>query len=104
MGTDCKSALSRLRDFFTYPSDRVIDNGIMLQKKSNALVVNGHTTHPKYNDAISDKITEIINSTKNVNKPQRALEEIEDLIKTTKETLKKDVLLGTKDVNDIVSF
>ena len=24
MGTDCKSALSHIRDFFTYPSDRVL--------------------------------------------------------------------------------
>jgi hypothetical protein len=30
VGTDCKSALSYLRDFFTYPSDRVLYHGLRL--------------------------------------------------------------------------
>ena len=32
-GTDCKSALSYMRDFFTYPGDRVLDD--LMSKGSN---------------------------------------------------------------------
>ncbi|QWX83309.1 AHH domain-containing protein [Cellulophaga sp. HaHaR_3_176] len=100
---DLKELLFELRktdpDFdFDFNS---IDNGIMIQKKSLKLENNGHTSHKQYNDAISDKITDIIS---NANNPQRALDEIKDLITSTKETLKKEVLLGNKDVNDIIDF
>lgn len=78
-----------------------IDNGMMVQKKSLKLENNGHTSHNEYNLAIDAKITDIIS---NSNKPEKALDEIKELIKTTKETLKKEVLLGNKDVNDIKSF
>ena len=82
-----------------------LDNGIMLQKKSmNLDIINGHASHKKYNDAIDFKINEIIDNPRNVNKPERAFEEIQELIKNTKEKLKKEVLLGNKDVNDIVNF
>jgi hypothetical protein len=82
-----------------------LDNGIMLQKKSLKLDINtGHAKHDVYNREISKKISEIINNSRNVNKPERAFEEIQDLIKSTKEKLKNEVLLGNKDVNDIISF
>ena len=81
-----------------------IDNGMMLQKKSLKLDVNGHASHKKYSDAIDVKITEIITSKRNLNKPEKAFEEIQELIKNTKNKLEKEVLLGNKDVNDIVNF
>tara|TARA_R110000868_G_C10871859_1_gene762328 strand:+ start:175 stop:567 length:393 start_codon:yes stop_codon:yes gene_type:complete len=103
---DLKELLFELRktdpDFdFDFNS---IDNGIMIQKKSKKFENNGHTSHKDYNREISKKITEIITNSRNINKPQRALDEIKDLIKTTKEILKSDVLLGNKDVNDIINF
>lgn len=81
-----------------------IDNGMMLQKKSLKLDVNGHASHKKYSDAIDVKITEIITSKRNLNKPEKAFEEIQELIKKSKNRLEKEVLLGNKDVNDIVDF
>ena len=81
-----------------------IDNGMMLQKKSLKLDVNGHASHKKYSDAIDVKITEIITSKRNLNKPEKAFEEIQELIKKSKNRLEKEVLLGNKDVNDIVNF
>ena len=81
-----------------------IDNGMMLQKKSLKLDVNGHASHKKYNDAIDAKITEIITSKRNLNKPKKAFEEVQELIKKSKNRLEKEVLLGNKDVNDIVNF
>jgi hypothetical protein len=81
-----------------------LDNGIMLQKKSVNLDITGHASHKQYNDAMGSRISEIINNPRNINKPERAFEEIQELIKSTKEKLKKDVLLGNKDVNDIISF
>ena len=81
-----------------------IDNGMMLQKKSLKLDVNGHTSHKQYNFAIDKKVTEIITSKRNLNKPEKAFEEIQELIKKSKNRLEKEVLLGNKDVNDIVDF
>ena len=81
-----------------------IDNGMMLQKKSLKLDVNGHTIHNDYSREINKKITEIITSPRNLNKPEKAFEEIQELIKNTKNKLEKEVLLGNKDVNDIIDF
>ncbi|WP_309607562.1 AHH domain-containing protein [Flavobacterium sp.] len=81
-----------------------IDNGMMIQKKSNSLQINGHTVHNDYNREISKKITDIITDSRNLNKPKRAFDEIEDLIKSTKQKLKNEVLLGNKNVNDIINF
>ena len=80
-----------------------IDNGIMLQKKSlkPGKIIDGHANHPKYDLAIEKKIDEIIGKKTNIGKPEEAFNEILDLIKKTKETLKKEVFLGDKDVNDI---
>ena len=79
-----------------------IDNGMMLQKKSLKLDVNGHTSHKQYNFAIDKKVTEICSSKKlsDIEK----FEKIEDLIKNAKNKLEKEVLLGNKDVNDIIDF
>ena len=79
-----------------------IDNGMMLQKKSLKLDVNGHTSHKKYNDAIDAKITEIINDSNGNN--MLAFDRIKKLIQKSKDKLEKEVLLGNKDVNDIVNF
>lgn len=81
-----------------------IDNGMMLQKKNSDLDINGHTNHDNYSREISKKISEIITSKGNVNKPEKAFEEIQELIKNTKIKLEKEVLLGTKNVDDIVNF
>ena len=81
-----------------------IDNGMMLQKKSLKLDVNGHTSHKQYNFAIDKKVTEIITSKRNLNKLEKAFEEIQGLIKKAKNKLEKEVLLGNKDVNDIIDF
>ena len=78
-----------------------IDNGIMLQKKSLKLDINGHALHKKYSDTINKKITEIINNSPT---QKKAFEEIQGLIKKAKNKLEKEVLLGNKDVNDIVNF
>jgi len=77
------------------------DNGIMLQKKSKTFENNGHTSHKQYNDAVSEKITNIIN---NAPSKEKAFERIQKFINDSKEKLKKEVLLGDKDVNDIVNF
>ncbi|GIJ92897.1 hypothetical protein CAPN002_01150 [Capnocytophaga stomatis] len=79
-----------------------IDNGMMIQKKSLKLDINGHASHKEYNDAISEKISEIINNTKGDN--ELAFKQIQRLIKNTKDKLEKEVLLGTKNVNDIKNF
>ncbi|MFJ1329425.1 AHH domain-containing protein [Capnocytophaga canimorsus] len=81
-----------------------IDNGMMIQKKNLKLDINGHTIHNDYNREISKKISEIITLPRNVNKPQRAFDEIKELIQETKDKLEKEVLLGTKNVNDIINF
>ena len=79
-----------------------IDNGMMLQKKSLKLDVNGHASHKKYSDAIDTKITEIC-SNKELSDIEK-FDKIEYLIKNAKNKLEKEVLLGNKDVNDIVDF
>jgi len=81
-----------------------IDNGMMLQKKSIGLEVTGHTNHPQYNDAISEKITLIISDTRFANKPDRAFDALKDFITSTKAKLKSEVLLGNKNVNEIINF
>ena len=65
-----------------------LDNGIMLQKKSVGLDINtGHAKHEVYNREISRKITEIC-SDSNLNNIDK-FEEIEELIKNTKERIRK---------------
>ena len=78
-----------------------IDNGMMIQKKSNSLQINGHTVHNDYNREISKKISELI---QNATTKEKAFEKVKKLISDTKNKLKQDVLLGTKNVNEIVNF
>jgi hypothetical protein len=79
-----------------------IDNGMMVQKKNIFVDGNGHGVHKQYSDAISEKITQVI-SEADGNK-LLALKNVKQLIKDTKKVLKEEVLLGTKNVNDIVNF
>ena len=79
-----------------------IDNGMMLQKKSLKLDVNGHTIHNDYSRKINKKITEIINDSNGNN--MLAFDRIKKLIQKSKDKLEKEVLLGNKDVNDIIDF
>ena len=79
-----------------------IDNGIPLQKKKAAIELNGHTNHPKYDAAITEKISEIAS---NDNYSQaRKFDEIKKLISNTKNKLEQEVLLGNKDVNEIIDL
>jgi hypothetical protein len=79
-----------------------VDNGIMMPKRSVVLDINGHTVHNDYSREISRKISEICNRTDidDISK----FEHMQDLIKSTKNTLINEVLLGSKNVNDIVIF
>ncbi|MDR1526048.1 MAG: AHH domain-containing protein, partial [Dysgonamonadaceae bacterium] len=79
-----------------------LDNGIMVPKKSISLDINGHAKHNDYSYAIDKKITEIINEAQG--NDLIALQNIEKLVQDAKNTLKNEVLLGTKNVNDIVIF
>ena len=76
MGTDCKSALSCL---------------------------NGHTNHPAYDTAIEQEINKILNQYTPA-QYKDAFEEIQDLINSTKSKLENEVLLGNKDVNQIIDL
>lgn len=79
-----------------------IENGMMMQKKSIKLEIDGHANHPKYDFALDKKITQIIADAGGNN--VKALADIRKLIEKTKKTLKDDVLLGTKNVNDVIDF
>ena len=79
-----------------------IDNGMMIQKKSVKLEVDGHGNHPEYDREINIKINSIIQ--KAGNDKLAAFNQIKKLIKDTKTTLKNEVLLGTKNVNNITNF
>ncbi|MFK8271316.1 AHH domain-containing protein [Capnocytophaga stomatis] len=79
-----------------------IENGMMIQKKSLKLDVNGHASHNDYNREIGKKISEIINNVNGDN--ELAFKQIQRLIKNTKNKLEQEVLLGTKNVNDIINF
>ncbi|ATA89594.1 hypothetical protein CGC58_07535 [Capnocytophaga stomatis] len=79
-----------------------IDNGMMIQKKSLKLDINGHASHNDYNREIGKKISEIINNVNGDN--ELAFKQIQRLIKNTKNKLEQEVLLGTKNVNDIINF
>lgn len=79
-----------------------LDNGIPLQKKSIRNEITGHANHPNYDDAIAEKLNEILeNETFN---EVRKFREVQKLINTTKQKLEVEVLLGNKDVNQIINF
>lgn len=79
-----------------------VDNGIPLQKKKAAIELNGHTNHPAYDREITKKIDNIVNDT-DLDSAEK-FEEIQNLIKNTKQKLENEVLLGDKDVNQIIDF
>ena len=79
-----------------------IDNGIPLQKKKAKIDLNGHTSHPKYDDAIAEKILKITESKILDNSDK--FESIQELINKARNTLENEVLLGSKDVNQIITF
>ena len=81
-----------------------LDNAIPLQKKRLKYEISGHANHPNYDINLDEKITEIITSRRNINNPEKAFEEIQELIQKSKDILEKEVLLGTKDVNQITKF
>lgn len=72
----------------------------MQKKKAN--ILNGHTNHPKYDDAITQKINDIVNNP--ILDEVEKFEEIQKLINKTKKKLEDNVLLGTKDVNEIIDL
>jgi hypothetical protein len=79
-----------------------IDNGMMVPKRSIQLDINGHTVHNNYNDAISEKLDEICT---NIDYSDlEKFDKIENLIMNVKEQLRTEVLLGNRNVNDIVNF
>lgn len=78
-----------------------IDNWIPLQKKKAAIDLNGHTNHPAYDREIGKKINDILEKAPN---QEKAFERIQNLITDTKNKLENEVLLGSKDVNQIVNF
>ncbi|MFK8296566.1 AHH domain-containing protein [Capnocytophaga canimorsus] len=79
-----------------------LDNGIPLQKKRLKYGVNGHAKHPNYDEAVIGKIEDVLKdkSLNNLNK----YDEIQEIINNIKIKLEQDVLLGNKDVNDIINF
>ena len=79
-----------------------LDNAIPLQKKRLKYEISGHANHPDYDKAIIDKIKNITNS--KILKNEEKLDAIQNIIDKTKIKLEKEVLLGNKDVNDIINF
>ena len=79
-----------------------LDNAIPLQKKRLKYEISGHANHPKYDKAIIERVN-IILSNESYSE-LRKFNEIQTLIKNGKEKLETNVLLGTKNVNDIVDF
>ena len=79
-----------------------LDNAIPLQKKRLKYEISGHANHPNYDKAIIERVN-IILSNESYSE-LRKFNEIQTLIKNGKEKLETNVLLGTKNVNDIVDF
>ena len=79
-----------------------LDNAIPLQKKRLKYEISGHANHPNYDINLDEKITIIINNANGNN--MLAFDRIKKLIQKSKDKLEKEVLLGNKDVNDIVNF
>ncbi|MTH15801.1 AHH domain-containing protein [Flavobacterium sp. LC2016-01] len=78
-----------------------IDNGIPLQKKSLKFDMPGHASHPQYDEALAKKLNKILESAKD---EEDAFKKVQNLIKNTKDKLEKEVLLGNKDVNQLIDF
>ncbi|MCJ1805951.1 hypothetical protein MRP92_03375, partial [Flavobacterium covae] len=67
-----------------------------------AIDLNGHTNHPKYDQAMTVKLNEILGN--DSYSEIRKFNEIKKLINNTKMKLENDVLLGSKDVNEIINL
>jgi hypothetical protein len=94
---ELQELLLKYQDRFNFNS---LDNGIPLQKK-RIDIVNGHATHPDYDKAMAKRVEDIMNSPIN---DTNKFEEIQNLINNAKNKLETDVLLGNKDVNQILNF
>jgi A nuclease family of the HNH/ENDO VII superfamily with conserved AHH/Fibronectin type III domain len=79
-----------------------IDNGIPLQKKKAKIDFNGHANHPEYDKVITEKVLKITES--KVLDNSEKFDVIKNLIEKAKTKLESDVLLGNKDVNQILEF
>jgi len=79
-----------------------LDNAIPIQKKKAKIELNGHTNHPAYDKAIQQKLDEILEN--ETYSELRKFNEVQKLINSTKQKLETDVLLGSKDVNQIINL
>ncbi|MBP2617887.1 BMFP domain-containing protein YqiC [Chryseobacterium jejuense] len=73
-----------------------------MQKKKAKIDLNGHTNHPKYDEAMTKKINSILNDV-DLNNNEK-FDDIQTLINNTKQKLEAEVLLGNKDVNEIIEL
>lgn len=78
-----------------------IENGIPLQKKNIKFDIDGHASHPRYDDSIANTIEKIASSDLD---DLSKFEKVKVLIESAKSKLEVEVLLGSKNVNDIISF
>jgi hypothetical protein len=74
---------------------------IPLQKKSIKYDISGHANHPQYDKVMQEKINDILNTAQNEND---AFNKIQNLINNTKNKLEDEVLLGTKNINNLIDF
>ena len=79
-----------------------VDNAIPLQKKSLLWNQNGHANHPEYDRLIEREINNIT-ARKNLTDLEK-FELIQKRINDMKNKLEAEVLLGNKNVNDIISW
>jgi hypothetical protein len=79
-----------------------VDNAIPLQKKSLKWDQAGHANHPQYDIFIGNEIDKIL--TRGDLTDLEKFEEIKKLIGKTKNKLETDVLLGNKNMNDIINW
>jgi flagellar basal body-associated protein FliL len=95
---ELQDLLFKFQDRFDFNS---IDNAIPLQKKSIKYDISGHANHPKYDSNITDKIRNIFEQSSS---DEIIFNRINNLINDIKNKLESDVLLGNKNVNDIIDF
>ncbi|MDR3140741.1 MAG: AHH domain-containing protein, partial [Tannerellaceae bacterium] len=96
---ELQDLLFKFQDRFDFNG---IDNAIPLQKKSIRFDVSGHANHPKYDAVIREQIEDIFEDT--TLDDSGRFEEIREFINATKSRLENEVLLGNRNVNDIIIF
>jgi hypothetical protein len=79
-----------------------MDNAIPLQKRSLKYDVTGHSNHPRYDRFMEGEIGKILTDPRFDDLGK--FEKIQELVNKTKTKLEVDVLLGNRNVNDIVSW